>query len=128
GAGGRRRFIETAPRRGYRFVASRARASRRPAFADDHGTIVGRDGVMATLETRFARACAGERQLVFLAGEAGIGKTTVLDAFVARAAGEPDVMIARGACLERYGVAGAYLPVLAAIGRPLREPGRDRGI
>ena len=76
------RFIETVPRRGYRFIAPRARTSRQPAGADEHGTLVGRDGVMAALETRFARACAGERQLVFLSGEAGIGKTTVLDAFV----------------------------------------------
>jgi DNA-binding winged helix-turn-helix (wHTH) protein/tetratricopeptide (TPR) repeat protein len=123
------RFIETVPRRGYRFIAQRARrTSRRPAGADTHATLVGRDGVMAALETRFARACAGERQLVFLSGEAGIGKTTVLDAFVERAAREPDVMIARGACLEHYGVAEAYLPVLEAIGRLLREPGSDRAI
>jgi DNA-binding winged helix-turn-helix (wHTH) protein/tetratricopeptide (TPR) repeat protein len=122
------RFIETVPRRGYRFIAPRARTSRRPAGADEQGKLVGRDGVMAALETRFARACAGERQLVFLSGEAGIGKTTVLDAFVARAVREQDVMIARGACLEHYGVAEAYLPVLEAIGRLLREPGSDRAI
>jgi len=122
------RFIETVPRRGYRFVASRARTARRSAVADGHGTLVGRDGVMAALETRFVRACGGERQLVFVSGEVGIGKTTVLDAFVARAAREPDVMIARGACLEHYGVAESYLPVLEAIGRLLREPGSDRAI
>jgi len=122
------RFIETVPRRGYRFIAPRARPSRRAAVADEDGKLVGRDGVMAALETRFGHACAGERQLVFLSGEAGIGKTTVLDAFVERAAREPDVMIARGACLEHYGVAEAYLPVLEAIGRLLREPGSDRAI
>src|SRR5215470_17458296 len=81
---GEPRFIETVPRRGYRFVAQRARTSRTPAVADGPGTLVGRDGVLATLETRLARACAGQRQLVFLSGEAGIGKTSVLDAFVAR--------------------------------------------
>src|SRR5215813_8213737 len=56
------RFIETVPRRGYRFIAPRARMSRRPGAADEHGTIVGRDRVIAALEPRFARACAGERQ------------------------------------------------------------------
>src|SRR5262245_7102431 len=125
---GEPRFIETVPRRGYRFVAQRTRASRPPAVAGGAGTLVGRDGVLATLEARLARACAGERQLVFLSGEAGIGKTSVLDAFVASAAREPDVAIARGACLEHYGVAEAYLPVLEAIGRLLREPGSDRAI
>src|SRR5262245_15365320 len=122
------RFIETVPRRGYRFIAPRTRTSRGAPGADELGTIVGRDGVLAALETRFERARAGAGQLVFLSGEAGIGKTTVLDAFVARAAREPDVMIARGACLEHYGVAEPYLPVLEAIGRLLREPGSDRSI
>src|SRR5215471_4186739 len=125
---GQPRFIETVTRRGYRFIAPRTRASRQQAVASNQGTLVGRDGVMAILEKRFERARAGERQLVFLSGEAGIGKTSVLDAFVARAAREPDVMIARGACLEHYGVAEAYLPVLEAIGRLLREPGSDRAI
>src|SRR5262245_26946373 len=122
------RYVETVPRRGYRFIAPRTRTSRQQAVASNQGTLVGRDGVMAILEKRFERARAGERQLVFLPGEAGIGKTTVLDAFVARASREPDVMVARGACLEHYGVAEAYLPVLEAIGRLLREPGSDRAI
>src|SRR5262249_37155031 len=116
------------PRRGYRFIAPRTRTSRQPARTDPHGTLVGRDGVIAALDTRFARVRGGERQLVFLSGEAGIGKTAVLETFVARAAADPDVMIARGACLEHYGVAEAYLPVLEAIGRLLREPGSDRAI
>src|SRR5262245_22636426 len=125
---GEPRFIETVPRRGYRFVARRTRTSRQPSMTERQGTLVGRDAVMAALEARLARADAGERQLVFLSGEAGIGKTSVLDAFVARAEQDPDVMIARGACLEHYGVAEAYLPVLEAIGRLLREPGSDRAI
>src|SRR5499425_3341888 len=114
------RFVETVPRRGYRFVAPRTRTSRRPAIPDT--ALVGRDGVIAAIDARFARACAGTRQLVLLSGEAGIGKTTVLEAFVERAAREPDVLIARGACLEHYGVAEPYLPVLEAVGRWLREP------
>src|SRR5262249_33668784 len=62
----------------------------------------------------------------FLSGEPGIGKTTVLDAFLTRAAADPDVMIAYGACLEHYGTSEAYYPVLEALGRLLREPGADR--
>ena len=63
---------------------------------------------------------------MFLSGEAGIGKTTVLDAFLARAAADPEVLVARGACLEHYGAAEAYLPVLEAFGRLLRQPDADR--
>jgi DNA-binding winged helix-turn-helix (wHTH) protein len=118
------RFIETVPRRGYRFVAPRTRPARIAAAAPS--VLVGRDGLLAQLEQRLARARAGERQLVFLSGEAGIGKTTVLEAFLARAAADPDLLIASGACLQHYGAAEAYLPVLEALGRLLREPGAER--
>jgi DNA-binding winged helix-turn-helix (wHTH) protein/tetratricopeptide (TPR) repeat protein len=119
-------FIETVPRRGYRFIGPRARQAGIPAAVDPRSTPVGRERVLAKLEDRLARALAGQRQLVFLSGEAGIGKTTVLDAFLARAAVEPDLLLARGACLEHYGAAEAYLPVLEAFGRLLREPGAER--
>jgi DNA-binding winged helix-turn-helix (wHTH) protein len=120
------RFIETVPRRGYRLIAPRSRTSRAVAREDPAAEPVGRAGLLDALDARLERARGGERQLVFLSGEAGIGKTTVIDAFVARVAAEPDVMIARGACLEHYGGAEAYLPVLEALGRLLREPGSDR--
>jgi len=121
------RFIETVPRRGYRFIAQRTRSAD-SAAADGPGALVGRDGILAQLEQRLERARAGARQLVFLSGEVGIGKTTVLDALRARAAADPDVLIAPGACLEHYGVAEAYLPVLEALGRLLRAPGAERVI
>jgi DNA-binding winged helix-turn-helix (wHTH) protein/tetratricopeptide (TPR) repeat protein len=121
-------FIETVPRRGYRFIAPRTRKAQVPAAAEPRGPLVGRDAVLAQLEDRLARALAGQRQLVFLSGEAGIGKTTVLDAFLARATSDPDLLIARGTCLEHYGAAEAYLPVLEALGRLLREPGTERVI
>lgn len=121
------RFIETVPRRGYRFIAPRTRSARITA-ADARAVLVGRDGMLEQLEQRLARARAGERQLVFLSGEAGIGKTAVLDAFLVRAAADPDLLIARGACLEHYGAAEAYLPVLEAFGRLLRQPEADRVI
>jgi DNA-binding winged helix-turn-helix (wHTH) protein/tetratricopeptide (TPR) repeat protein len=121
-------FIETVPRRGYRFIGPRARQAEVPAAVDPRGALVGRDGLLAQLADRLASALAGHRQLVFLSGEAGIGKTTAIDAFLARAAFEPDLVIARGACLEHYGAAEPYLPVLEALGRLLREPGAERVI
>src|SRR5262249_18454971 len=72
------RFIETVPPRGYRFIGSRSRPAR-VAAAVRGAPPVGREGILAQLEERLARAQAGQRQLVFIGGEAGIGKTTVLD-------------------------------------------------
>src|SRR5215468_11248134 len=122
------RYIETVPRRGYRFTASRTRSPRMPAPPDVRTALVGREALLALLAQRLERARAGQRQLVFLSGEAGIGKTAVLDTFLARAAFDPDLLIARGTCLEHYGAAETYLPVLEALGRLLREPGVERVI
>src|SRR5438876_10292703 len=60
-------FIETVPRRGYRFIGPRA--SQAPAAVDPRGAPVGRDRVLAQLADRLASAVGGERQLVFLSGE-----------------------------------------------------------
>jgi predicted ATPase len=45
--------------------------------------------VLGQLDRHLQRAYTGERQLVFLSGEAGIGKTAVLDAFLKRTASDP---------------------------------------
>src|SRR5262249_61941847 len=80
----------------------------------------------AAVEEGLGRARAGRRQLVFVSGEAGIGKTSVIDALVTHAAGDPEVVIAQGACVEHYGVMEAYLPILNGFGRLLRGPGGRR--
>ena len=70
---------------------------------------------------------ARQRQLVFVTGEPGIGKTALVEAFLAQIGlGEP-LRIGRGQCVEQYGAGEAYLPVLEALGRLGREAaGRPR--
>src|SRR5262245_31566087 len=120
------RFIETVPRRGYRFIAPRMPTGRAPASGVAPDGLVGRDELLAALDERLERARAGRRQLVFLSGEAGIGKTSVIDALVTHAAGDPEVVIAQGACIEHNGAMEAYLPILDGFGRLLRGPGERR--
>src|SRR5215468_5509330 len=116
-------FIETLPKRGYQFVAEvRDRpvdAHLRPDLAAP-GAMVGRDPAMRLLEGSLDRALTGERQLVFVTGEAGIGKTTLVDAFHRVAAGRPGVRIARGQCVEGFGGKEPYYPVLEALGEWVR--------
>jgi ABC-type cobalamin/Fe3+-siderophores transport system ATPase subunit len=69
---------------------------------------------------------AGERQVVFVTGEPGIGKTTLVDTFLQQAAAEGGIWLGRGQCIEHYGPGEAYLPVLKAFGRLCRESGGDR--
>ena len=84
--------------------------------------LVGRADTLAQLRDHLALAMAGDRQTVFVTGEPGIGKTTVVDAFLDELRRGSGVLTARGQCLELSGTSEAYLPFLDAFGRLLREP------
>ena len=90
--------------------------------------VVGRESEIARLQHSFANALRGERQVVFVAGEAGIGKTTLVDAFLAQIRNLADVRITSGQCVEQYGPGEAYLPLLEATARLCRGPGGERRI
>jgi len=116
------RYVETVGRRGYRFLAA--------ADGDDAGApprwsrerpVVGRTADLERLRGLFHEALGGTRRIVLVAGEAGMGKTTLLDHFLAAVETQADVAVARGQCLERHGRDEPYLPVLEALGRLARE-------
>jgi len=88
--------------------------------------MVGREPALAQMQNWSRRAFGGERQVVFVTGEAGIGKTTLVEAFLQRVAGDPKIRVGQGQCLEQYGAGEAYLPALEAISRLCQEPGRER--
>jgi DNA-binding SARP family transcriptional activator/tetratricopeptide (TPR) repeat protein len=67
---------------GAQSLPSPPRPSVRPALP-----LAGRDGELATLLGAWARAAGGESGLVVIAGEAGIGKTTLAGALAAEAGG-----------------------------------------
>ena len=80
------------------------------------------------LEERLARALRGERQVVFVTGEAGAGKTALVEHFVAGVAQRQTLAITGSQCLEQFGSAEAYMPVLEAVGRLVREDGATRSL
>jgi DNA-binding winged helix-turn-helix (wHTH) protein/predicted ATPase len=90
--------------------------------------LVGREAELARLRESLERALEGQRQVVFVTGEAGIGKTALLEAFLLRAAADPRIWVARGQCLEQFGSGEAYLPALEAVSRLCQETGRERFI
>ena len=118
-------FIETVHRRGYRFIG--VVENRRPSPAPTVG-LVGREAELSQLHAYFDRTLAETRQLVFLSGEVGIGKTTLFRAFLSQVEVSDGLWIGRGQCIEQYGVGEAYMPVLEALGRLCREPGGERFI
>jgi DNA-binding winged helix-turn-helix (wHTH) protein len=118
------RYIETLPKRGYRFMAPLEEASLMPTSADVPGP-VGRDQELDALDGHFRRVLQGQRRIVLVTGEAGVGKSTLLDAFEQRLAGHNGMRIARGQCVEGFGGKEAYYPILDAFGQLIRGPGAE---
>jgi TolB-like protein/Tfp pilus assembly protein PilF/predicted ATPase len=82
---------------------------------------VGRERERAELREAFNAAKAGRGALLCIAGEPGIGKTTIVEDFLAELAKEPQCTIARGRCSERLAGTEAYLPLLEALESLLRD-------
>jgi DNA-binding winged helix-turn-helix (wHTH) protein/tetratricopeptide (TPR) repeat protein len=123
------RFVATLPGRGYRFLAEVTRAAtngrpvRIPSMPEGPAPIVvGRETELARLQSWSAQAIEGRRRVVFVAGEAGIGKTTFLKAFLDSLGGSA-ARIGRGQCVEQYGAGEPYMPVLEALTRLCQESG-----
>lgn len=86
--------------------------------------VVGRAAEAAVLEERCARAAAGERGLVVVSGEAGAGKTTLVEAFLAGPALD-GALVGRGQCVEQHGASEPYMPVLEVLEDLCRGPGGE---
>jgi hypothetical protein len=55
-------------------------------------------------------------------GEAGLGKTTLVKAFLQELGGYGELQIAHGQCIEHYGVGEACLSILEALGQLCKAP------
>lgn len=139
------RYIETVHRRGFRWIgAQRLTDIARPdRAADETAVCIGRADALADLERCLARAQAGNKQLVLVTGDPGIGKTTLVDEFVSSLArssslvarrsllagnaatappqtsDEPratsDALLARSQCVDSYGAGEPYRPFFEVI-------------
>jgi DNA-binding winged helix-turn-helix (wHTH) protein len=124
--------VETVPGRGYRFVAdvrsvdgeALPDASAAATAESSRRALVGRDAELEALAEALRAVGEGRRGAVFLTGEAGVGKTALVDLFIARA--PRPLLVGRGASVERHGGGQAYLPVLDAIGALCRGRSGDR--
>ena len=113
------RYLETVDRQGYRFLLGCALEGPPPLAA---GPLVGRQGEMEAVEGWYQQAAHGTRQLGFISGEAGVGKTTVVDMFLRRLGAGREPWTARGQCVEHAGEGEPYLPFLEALGCLGHEP------
>lgn len=89
-------------------VASRLRARR-------SGVVVGHVVELGNLLGQWQQVVGGNGRFVGITGEAGIGKTTFVEAALSAFHDEGALLVARGRCSERLAGAEAYLPVLDAL-------------
>ncbi|GHF53183.1 tetratricopeptide (TPR) repeat protein [Deinococcus metalli] len=79
--------------------------------------VVAREPELAALSGALGRALGGQGQVRFVVGEAGSGKSSVVQAFLHEAqAGVPDLLCAVGQCDARTGAGDAYLPLREVLG------------
>jgi DNA-binding winged helix-turn-helix (wHTH) protein len=133
------RFIETVHRRGFRFVApvtsgagevpgsvasaETASWAAPAAVPRPAGPFEGRQPELTRLDECLSHAQSGARQVVFVTGEAGIGKTRLVTEFLrasSRRGGE--VRVLHGQCIQQHGAREPYMPVLEALERVFRTP------
>jgi DNA-binding winged helix-turn-helix (wHTH) protein len=141
---GGRSWIETLPRRGYRFVGTAVRSEDKDpaaaksfygmaklnsselgddqkhlptlsAFTDSRAhQMVGRAAPLDMLDRMAQRMLTGQRQIAFVTGEAGIGKTAFIEMAVDRLSHQ-GVSLLCGRCTERFGTDEAFLPLIDAL-------------
>lgn len=136
------RFVETVRHKGYRFVLPQDQATpgppssplsppvacpetgrpdRREAWPptleprQQQPALIGRTQALKQLYTYLNIALTGQRQIVFVSGEPGLGKSALVRTFQQQLVATPHIWVTLGRGIEHYGVGEAYLPVLDAL-------------
>jgi len=119
------------PRGGYvpRFASREQPAAAEPATTfpqqprralSELGHPVGREEELGRLREAFASVCAGTGLMLTVTGDAGMGKTTVVEEFLDGISDTP-AWVGRGSCSERLAETDAFVPVFESLERLLRD-------
>ncbi|HEY7640580.1 MAG TPA: AAA family ATPase [Steroidobacteraceae bacterium] len=122
------RYIETASRRGYRFIgvvlgaplpsqpapqpSQPTHAEVKPVAAEPRPPMIGRTAPLAKLHAAWRNVVNGKSSVFWIAGDPGVGKTTLVEQFISEL---PGSTVIRGQCVEQYGAGEPYLPILEAV-------------
>jgi DNA-binding winged helix-turn-helix (wHTH) protein len=112
------KFIETQRGRGYRFIgqiAGLAPPAAKPEVALDLGVFAGRAEPMRDLLALYEQMSSGQFCAVFISGEPGIGKTTLIEQFLLRVRSPAGLVEAQGDCIEGFAGAEPYYPMFEAL-------------
>jgi DNA-binding winged helix-turn-helix (wHTH) protein/predicted ATPase len=133
------RYVETVVGKGYRFAAlvtcgngdfkpaSESRPENLTIPALQKPLLVGREAVLSQMGVAYEKAVAGSRQVLFITGEPGIGKTTTVQAFLSEVVNSGQSLHAVwGQCIQHYGIGEPYQPLLEALYRLCQQSDGDR--
>jgi predicted ATPase/DNA-binding SARP family transcriptional activator len=89
-----------------------------PAFLDDFETpqpekpiFVARENELRRMDEYLDLAFSGQGRVIFITGEAGSGKTALIDEFTSSAqSAHPDLIVSSGNCNAHTGIGDPYLP------------------
>lgn len=111
------RFIATVHRLGFRFIGGDERAGKLdPALAS---VFVGRESEITRLRSAGKQAAFDQLQVVFVTGDAGMGKTTLIQAFLDES--RPSILVGRGSCHEHHQGSEPYAVWVDVLDSLLRQ-------
>jgi DNA-binding CsgD family transcriptional regulator len=109
---------------GLRFRSQRLRTGDTGAVARvSCPTFVGRLPELGQLEAAFARASDGSTSIVLVGGDAGIGKTRLVEEFAARIRDRGRILV--GSCVELGGGTLPYAPLVEVLRQLASDPDKE---
>ena len=117
----RPRFIRSLVKRGYIFIAPVVEASDDLNASSSFPIFVGRHPEMERLLGAFDEAAGSHRQVVFVTGDAGIGKTALCEAFLRVAPTRHAMRATWAQCMKLSGPSEPYYPLLDLLTRLARS-------
>ena len=117
----RPRYVETHRGRGYRFIAEVIAAQRTDNRLSSLAVppLIGRDAPLNALREALIQARKGHPRIVFVHGDAGIGKTALVEAFCSDLSSR-HTSLSFGRCIEGFGGAEPFYPIIEALSRLIK--------
>ena len=125
-------FIETVHRRGYRFIGDLTLPGDEPTATpiaipktqtSSKAVLFGRDSAIQQIDQCWDEALSGQKQILFINGDAGLGKTALISHWLDEQMAVPsDAILARVSCFNQHDSSEPYLPILNALTYLLKNP------